>query len=186
MAGNSKTTEKVEVKKPFIKNNTLMAIIIAIGVIGAIAVFAMNFLNSREKKSSSNVAEIEWQKIADYVTDMVANGDLNISYVDTAQRKKLIIAGSNEYYSVQHNGNNLYFWQGNYTQAATTDDLKVTEAKADSNTKMFSDCVLDFAVENYNSGNNTFSDQTVKIRLRVEKDGKIKQESFVASMPVKE
>jgi len=190
MATNSENDNKISsnnvIKKPFIKNNTLMIIIILIGVIAAGVVFAMQFIKNNNTKEAGNVAEIEWMKISDYITDMIEEGELNISYVDSSQRKKLIIAGKDVYYSIQHNGNILYFWQGNYPQTATTDEMKITEAQSDnSNAKRFSENVMDFSVENYNQGTNTFSDGTVKIRLRVEKDGKIKQDSFVAKIPEK-
>ncbi|MBP3238340.1 MAG: hypothetical protein J6M24_04510 [Lachnospiraceae bacterium] len=173
-------------KKPFIKNNTLMAIIIAIGVIGAAAVFIMNFMKSREKTTSANTAEAEWYKISDYITDMISVGDLDISYVYSSQRKQMFIAGSEFFYSVQHNGTKLYFGQGTYTQNSTTDELKISEAKAIKGMMSFSDYVTDFSVENYNQGTNSFSDGTVKIRMRVEKDGKIKQDSFSAKIPSSE
>ena len=172
-----------EVKKPFIKNNTVMGIIIAVGLIVAIAIFVVSLIKSKGSESSSNSAKTELTKISDYVTDMVSTGTIGLKYVDSAQRKKLMIAGKDTYYNIQHNGTNLYFWQGSYTQTATTDELKFTEATSDSNAKIFSDCVTDFAVENYNQGNDTFSDNKVKIRIRVEKDGKSDYLNFEVPLP---
>ncbi len=182
----TKLTNTENIKKPFIKNNTLMAIIIAIGVIGAIAVFVMNLVKSKEKTATANAAETEWYMISDYITDMISAGNLDISYVYSSQRKQMFIAGDNVFYSVQHNGTKLYFGQGTYGQNSTTDELKIAEAKAIKGMMSFSDYVTDFSVENYNQGTNSFSDGTVKIRMRVEKDGKIKQESFKANIPTKE
>jgi hypothetical protein len=175
--------ETSNVKKPFIKNNTLMGIIIAIGVIGAIAIFVMSLIKSKSSSSSENAAKTEITKISDYITDMVSTGTIGLKYVDSAQRKKLMIAGKDTYYNIQHNGTNLYFWQGTYTQAATTDEMKFTEATSDSNAKIFSDCVTDFAVENYNQGNDTFSEGKVKLRIRVEKDGKSDYLNFEIPLP---
>ena len=185
MATNNKASLPLEkeVKKPFIKNNRLMGIIIGLGVVVAIVVFVINVLGSKESNTSSNAAKTEVTKIRDYVTSMVSNGTVGIKYVDSTQRKKLMIACPDCYYSIQHNGNNLYFWQGTYTQAATTDEMKFAEAIADSNVKIFSEYVTDFAVENYNQGNDTFSDGKVKLRIRVEKDGKSDCVNFDIPLP---
>lgn len=184
MAANSNNNQApAEIKKPFIKNNTLMGLIIAIGVIAAIAILVLGFLNSREEKSSENPAKTELAKISDYITDMVASGDLYVTYIYSNQRKVLKIVGSNGYYTVQHSGKNLFFGQGTYTAAATTDELKISEAKADASVKTFSENVTDFSVENYNNGNDTFGEGVIKLRLRVEKDGSSDYLNFDIPLP---
>ena len=182
----SKTNANDSIKKPIIKNNTLMLIILVIGLIIAVAIFVMNMIKSNKKDSSMNEAEIEWHKISDYIVGMISEGELDISYVYSSQRKQLFVAGSNAFFSVQHNGNNLYFGQGTYTQTAANDDMKIAEAKAIKGMMTFSEHVTDFSVENYNQGTNSFSDGTVKIRMRVEKDGSFKQDTFTAKIPVNE
>ena len=183
---NSTASAHEEIKKPFIKNNTLMGIIVAIGVIVAALIFVMTMLKNKDNDSSSNEADTEWYKIADYITDMIENGDLAIKYFNSDQRKTLSIATSELYYLVQHNGTNLYFGQNYYSTASTTDEMKISEAEKGRENKIFSSFVTDFSVENYNQGTNSFSDGTVQIRMRVEKDGKIKQDTFTANLPVKQ
>ena len=171
---NDKKTEAPEVKKPIIKNNTLMVIIIAVGVIAAGAIFVMNMLKANKDKVSDNPATVEMHRVADYVTDMIKSGNLEIIYKDTSKRKGFYIAGAECYYTILHNGNILYVGQGTYTQSATTDDLKKSESRSssDSSAKIFSEYVTGFSVDGYNQGNDTWPDGKVKITIRVEKDGK--------------
>ena len=171
MADNKKTNEKEQVvKKPIIKNNTLIAIILIVSLVLAIVLFVMNVIKGKGNESDiGESSKREWQRVADTVSNMFKQSDLKIEYINSKTRTAFVLVGSTEYYGIQFSNNKLYVSENNYTKSDLTDEQKISEAESGVNNGMtiYSQNVTVLSAENYDSGKNTFSEGVAQIRLGI-------------------
>ena len=175
-------------KKVLIRNNTLFALILILGLIVSAIIFGVNFAKSRinDNSNGEQLATQSWQKIADNISNMVLSADLQITYINSDKRTVLYLIGSKAYYGVQYSNNKIYVSEGTYTNSAVTDEQKISEANSNitGNLKIYAEDIASFTVENFNAGTNTFSDGTVQIRFRVDMDGgNYHQDTLTAAIP---
>ena len=200
MAGNKKaeteiqaTEESSVIKKPLIKNNTLFALILVIGVLAAVAIFGISFVKNRISggDSGSGSAQQTWQKIADNLTYMIESADLQIVYKSSDKRNIIYLIGSNGYYSVQYNNNKIYVNEGTYTNTAVTDEQKITEANSKITTgqQVYASDVSSFTVDTSNAKTidqdfwfkdsaNSYSAGTVSITFGIDQNSVNKRDTF--------
>lgn len=182
-----------EVKKPLIKNKSVVTLILVIAVALSVAVFAINFVRGKvlDDGSDVNEAEMLWTKLADNITYMVGSADISVEYINSDKRTVLLMIGSEGFFSVQYDGDRIYVFEGNYSKNATTNEIKISEAESGSNGKssIFATNISNFSVQNYDAGKKQFNDGTVQLRFRVdlESNGKkqFKDDTLTAAIPTK-
>jgi len=194
---NSKQeTEETGIKKPIIKNNTLFALILIIGVVAAIVIFLVSLISNKVNGRSDDglSAQQTWQKISDNLTYMIESADLQITYTSSEKRNIIYLIGSNGYYSVQYNNNNLYIAEGTYSTTSITDEAKISEAttKITNNQKKYAADVSSFTVDTSNAKtvnqdfvfkNTSFNAGTLSITFGIDQSGVNKRDTFSVAIP---
>ncbi len=193
-----KKEEVSGIKKPLIKNNSLFALILIIGLVAAIILFVVKFAMYKVNggDSDNGSAQQTWQKIADNLSYMIESSDLQIVYKSSDKRNIIYLIGSNGYYSVQYNNNNIYVAEGTYSVTTTTDEAKIAEATTNINSnkgqKIYASDVSSFTVDTSNAKTSDqdfyykqgdFNAGTLGITFGIDQNSVNKRDTITVTIP---
>lgn len=176
------------------KNKTrdiIIVMVIATVIISAILV-AINILSAKANNETPNVtSQRQWAELSDNVKHMVQSSDIEVKYTGSEQRMVMYLIGTEVYYGLMYNADIkcLYLYEGEYTSAATTEALKLSEATNSLNTTSgyvkYAENVSSFVVNGAGT-DGYFADGKVEITLAVDIDGKMTRNTFTVDIPQEE
>lgn len=173
------------------KNKTrdvIIVMVIATVIISGILIM-INVLSGKANSDTPNVtSQRQWAEVSDNVKNLVQRADMEVKYIGSEKRMVIYLIGSETYAGLMYNPDQkcLYILEGEYTAAATTDALKLSEANSTLNTTSgfvkFAENVSSFVVNGYD-GEGYFPDGKIEVTLAVDIDGKMTRNTFTVDIP---